>query len=335
MKILYFTSPAADYLSDSLFHGMRSLFGDDCIDYPKCEIMYKNYPSIIRPQVYGRGFTLYTGLLDDLEIDRYNIEEKISRGYFSLIVFSDIQRQFGYFVRYRPWLTAKNTIIVDGADTTQPYPATGFWWRRPYYWFLPRAHKEFLYFKREWTPDTSFSLTRRYSPKILQRMLPQSNSLRRISFGIPQEKILVNAPNKIKDFPKHIIDPDVSKIVEGSLTSYAFETEADYYKDIQQSRFGITTKRAGWDCMRHYEIAANGAVPCFKDLYLKGVNCAPHGLSNINSITYINSKQLLERIGTMDNTEYSELQAFVMKWVRQKTTINQAKEVVGSFRHQN
>ena len=30
--------------------------------------------------------------------------------------------------------------------------------------------------------------------------------------------------------------------------------------------FGVTRKKAGWDCMRHLEIMANGAVPFFTDL---------------------------------------------------------------------
>ena len=33
-----------------------------------------------------------------------------------------------------------------------------------------------------------------------------------------------------------------------------------------RSRFGVTTKKSGWDCMRHYELAASGCVPCFRDL---------------------------------------------------------------------
>ena len=63
----------------------------------------------------------------------------------------------------------------------------------------------------------------------------------------------------------HIVDEEVAERM-GAASSHVFEREADYYRDLQASRFGITTKRTGWDCLRHYEIAANGAVPCFRDL---------------------------------------------------------------------
>ena len=32
-----------------------------------------------------------------------------------------------------------------------------------------------------------------------------------------------------------------------------------------ESYFGSTKKKAGWDCMRHYEIVASGAVPFFDE----------------------------------------------------------------------
>ena len=32
---------------------------------------------------------------------------------------------------------------------------------------------------------------------------------------------------------------------------------------MYNSRFAITMRKAGWDCMRHYEIMANGCIPLF------------------------------------------------------------------------
>src|SRR5204863_8665429 len=85
--------------------------------------------------------------------------------------------------------------------------------------------------------------------------------------------------------PRHIVDPEVRARVAGASAAYAFDSEADYYADLQRARFGITTRRSGWDCLRHYEIAANGAVPCFRDLTLKASTCAPHGLGDDNSVS--------------------------------------------------
>ena len=331
MKILFIVSPQEDYLADSLLIGMRNLFGGDCVDFPKAEILYKNHNFDKNYKIYGRGFTLYSGILPDVDVDRFRIQEKVQNSIFDLIIFGNIWSQFGLFIQMRPWLNPRNTIILDGADTPQPYPAAGHWWRRPYYWFLPRAHRQFLYFKREWTPDTRFTLASRFIPIALKNRLPQARNFRPVSFSIPAEKIVTELPVKKKDFPKHIVDPDVVKHVPDSATSYAFENEQDYYNDLQISRFGITTKRSGWDCLRHYEIAANATVPCFKDLHKKPHTCAPHGLNESNCIPYRSATELFARIESLSDTEYRSLQLNALAWVKQQTTEVRARQVLAVF----
>lgn len=329
MKILFFTSPIEDYLSDSILVGLRTLYGKDCIDFPKCEVLYKNCPSEIMQQVRGYGFTLYSGLLEDLIIDRFNIDYKLLNNYYDLIVFGDIQRQFGWFVHFRPWLKRNNTIIIDGLDTTQPYPARGRWWRRSYYWLLPFAHRPFLYFKREWTPDTHFYFWMRAFHPFIRRKFPQPKNLRKISFSIPEEKIINFIPVKKKDFPKHIVDQEIAAKIEGANTSYAFQSEDEYYNDLRESRFGITTKRGGWDCLRHYEIAANGAVICFRDLHKKPSTCAPHGLvDGVNCISYCDFDDLTEKIKALSSMEYTELQSNSIQWAKENSSKKRAQQLL-------
>jgi hypothetical protein len=275
MKILYITTGKEDYLADSLFHGLRNVFHENVIDYPKQECLYKTFDvSSNNTQLYGKGFTLYR-LLEDMLIDRENIEQKLYKKYFDLIIFSSIFNMFEIFSRFLPYLARQNTIILDGADTPQPYPYAGKFWRYPPHWFLPKAHIKFLYFKREWTPDTIRNLWYQLPPRWLCQYIPAPTNFRPISFSIPEEKIVKSLPIKTKLFPRHIVDAEVASKVEGSLTSYAFESETEYYADLQASKFGITTKRSGWDCLRHYEIAANGCVPCFRNLDKKPSTCAP------------------------------------------------------------
>lgn len=330
MKILFITSSDQDYLADSLFHGLRVIYGKNCIDYPKCEFLYKNFNPGSN-YIYGKGFTLYSGLLEDIEIDRINIDSKIKTNYFDLIIISNIQRQFGWFVQYRPWLTPQNTIIIDGDDTPLPYPMRGFWLKRPYYWFLPRIPSKFLYFKREWTSETNFSLFSRLLPKGILSYLPRPKNLRKISFSIPEEKIIKTLPIKKKKFPKHIVDEDLNKIVPESNVIYSFDSEEAYYNDLQESSFGITTKRAGWDCLRHYEIAANGGVLCFKNLQLKPDNCAPHGLSEENTIIYTDSSDLFNQISTLREEDYLRFQEQALKWVKEQTTEKRAEYLISTF----
>jgi hypothetical protein len=78
-----------------------------------------------------------------------------------------------------------------------------------------------------------------------------------ISFSIPERYIVNEVPKKTKNF---------ATIVPGNVSTYVFSTQDEYYADYQTSLFGITHKKAGWDCMRHYEILANGCIPWMTDL---------------------------------------------------------------------
>ena len=78
-----------------------------------------------------------------------------------------------------------------------------------------------------------------------------------ISISIPESKIVDSVPPKLKKY---------STIIPGKLDTYIFSTEKEYYKEYQDSLFGYTQKKKGWDCLRHYEILANGCIPYFTDL---------------------------------------------------------------------
>jgi len=78
-----------------------------------------------------------------------------------------------------------------------------------------------------------------------------------ISFGIPKEKLISGVKKKEKI---------LAHIIPGDISTYIYDDESDYYNDYAISYFGKTTKKAGWDCLRHYEIIANGCIPYFPDL---------------------------------------------------------------------
>ena len=83
-----------------------------------------------------------------------------------------------------------------------------------------------------------------------------------ISLSIPESKIVTAVPAKSKRY---------AHIVPGILSTYVYTFESEYYEDYQKSVFGKTCKKGGWDCMRHYEIMANGCIPWFEDL----ASCPP------------------------------------------------------------
>ena len=77
-----------------------------------------------------------------------------------------------------------------------------------------------------------------------------------ISFAMPTNKGFFN---KDKSKPFSFITPL-------NRQTYIYNNETDYYKDYQEAKFGVTLKKAGWDCMRHYEILSNGCIPYFIDI---------------------------------------------------------------------
>lgn len=330
MKVLYLTAPACDYLADSVLHGLRSLLGPDVVDFPRCDVLYKEARGSLAGRVHGRGFTLY-GLLPDVPVDRYDVVGKVRAGYYDLVVISSIHRQFGWFVQLLPWLRRDRTIILDGEDDGALYPYRGSYWRVPSHRWLPRAHPRYLYFKREWTPETLRYRWFTLVPEWAAARLPAPRNLRTVAFSIPAEKIAGAPPPKDKEFPRHIVDQEVAAAM-GAGTGYAFSEEADYYADLQASRWGITTKRAGWDCIRHYEVTANGAVPCFRHLDRKPATCAPHGLGAANAVGYRDWADLRWQIESVRDDRYAELQAGALAWARANTTETRAREVLDAFR---
>lgn len=78
-----------------------------------------------------------------------------------------------------------------------------------------------------------------------------------ISFSIPEEKVVSSIPQKELDF---------APLIPGDLSTYIYNDEETYRQDYQRSYFAFTRTKGGADCMRHYEILANGCIPYFTDL---------------------------------------------------------------------
>lgn len=329
-RVLFLFPSYEDYLADSLFHGLRTLLGDRAVDYPKRAFLYDTYPPEDRARMYGRGFTLY-GLLPDVPVDRERAPDRaLQDGEFDLVVVGDIWRDFGTWVRIGPQLEDTRVAVLDGADHPAMYPYGPYWWRRPSWWLLPRAHRRATYFKRELRARTSFFRWYMLMPQALASRLPFGGDVRPIAFSIPAERVAGSPPPKSKQFPEHVVDPELAARL-GASTSYAFERESDYYADLRAARFGVTTKKGGWETLRHYEIAASGAVPCFRDLDRKEPLCAPHGLDASNSISYASADELLEKVGEIGGERYGRLQAGALEWARRNTTTERAREFLAAL----
>lgn len=331
-RVLFIAGPSEDYLADGLFLGLRALLGDRAVDHPRIDALYETVTPERRQRLYGRGFGLYA-MLPEVEVDRLHVDRQLAEGRFDVVIFSDIHRTYGRFVELLPLLGKSRVAVLDGADSAALYPYSGRYWRRPECWLLPRAHARYPYFKREWTEETIRSRYYRLLPRALLEHAPVPRNLRPIAFCYPDEKILPEGarPAKSSLFPRHIVDAEVRARVAGASSSYAFESEAAYHADLQGARFGITTQRAGWDCLRHYEIAANGAVPCFRHLRDKPSTCAPHGLDDGNSISYSSADELMARVEALSPEDYERKQQGALRWARQNSTRARARQVLAEL----
>ena len=230
-RILYI-SPGnfPDYQNDCIFHGLKSLLGDSVVDAFPPWYMYEptEQNQMNYKCLYGKGFTLY-GLLKFSEaIDRTDIAAKIRSKYFDLVIYGSVHRSQKFLFDVLTHYPEDRICFVDGEDSADLYRLV-----------VGRGR----YFKRE----------------LLEHWISSGTSLKMlpIGFGIPKEKIVATVPKK---------ERVVAHIDPRDKATYIYDNEVDYYKGYQDSCFGITTKKAGWDCMRHYEILANGCFPIFLDL---------------------------------------------------------------------
>lgn len=102
-----------------------------------------------------------------------------------------------------------------------------------------------------------------------------------ITFSISASKVIDTIPTKTKL---------VSSLIPGNTSTYIYSTETDYYNEYRQSMFATTTKKGGWDCMRHYEILANGSIPYFPNLEA----CPPNTMALLPKSLILEGNRLYE-----------------------------------------
>jgi len=121
-----------------------------------------------------------------------------------------------------------------------------------------------------------------------------TNLLFPITFSIPESKIISLENNNI------IKTKLLSSLIPGKLETYIYNTEEEYYNEYRQSLFAITTKKGGWDCLRHYEIIANGCIPYFPNIE----NCPENTMALLPKDLIKEGNKLYEKI--IKNNELKE-----------------------------
>lgn len=91
-----------------------------------------------------------------------------------------------------------------------------------------------------------------------RELLSHHDKVYPISFAIPKNKIIKDTSFN----PEFLLSP----LIPGKLKTYIYEDELSYYNMYQNSIFSLTYRKAGWDCLRHYEILMNGSIPIFLNI---------------------------------------------------------------------
>jgi hypothetical protein len=134
-----------------------------------------------------------------------------------------------------------------------------------------------------------------------------------LSYSIPDEKII----KEENICTKYIfLSPELSN--DNKDYKYSATQELEYYQQYRDTYFAITKKKGGWDCLRHYEILANGCIPFFENLE----NCPE------NTLTTLPKKELIEirndfstnTLCSQEDNLYSEYYKKIMDKFRKNCT---------------
>jgi hypothetical protein len=284
MKVLFISkAELPDFQCDMVFHGLRSVLGAECVDanhmwYMYSDTMQEHWNSRVpnNGKSYGNGFTLY-GLLDNIDVDRSDIQNKIKNKYYDKIVYGSITRCQDYLNDVLSVYDTNSIVFIDGEDNTN---------------VDSNLLGKVIYYKRELNQ-------------------PVTDILKPINFCIPKELIVNEIPNKEKDY---------ADIIPGDLSTYIYDTQVDYYNDYQRSYYGVTFKKGGWDCLRHYEILMNGCVPYFPDLE----KCPTNTMTLFPKMLVHQNNRFLTTYGLSDNykQEAQRLLNYTKKYLTTEYTAN-------------
>jgi hypothetical protein len=157
---------------------------------------------------------------------------------------------------------------------------------------LDPLHTKHLYFKRELQTFHS-------------NLLP-------ITFGIPTNKLATPNRNKTQEY---------AICIPGQPETYIFTEEKSYYDDYNKSYYGVTMKKAGWDCLRHYEILGNYCMPYFIGLE----NCPKDTLINFPKELLIEGRELANNF---DEQKYFNILDEMFNYTKNNLTTKQLAKYV-------
>ena len=268
LKILFITTGnpkcQGDYLEMTFLHGFRELLGDNFIDYPRKKIMYHDFSQTKKEELHGQGFSLLHKPLQDISPD---VRKDTLNQTYDAVIYGD-GHMYGEHVNIKEIndLANGNAWFIDGHDL---------------YGEAPRK----IFYGQEYIIGTQFL-------KCFKRELVEEGlkEVYQTGFGIPKGKMYF-LDLKINNKAIPDTTPPEAKFELPQPRQYKFSNEDEYYQDLRSSWFGLTCKKGGWDCLRHYEIIAAGTLLLFRDYDRKPRLCSPQKLP---CYSYSSKEELLD-----------------------------------------
>jgi hypothetical protein len=109
--------PSPDYLRCSTLIGLKQLLGSRIVDVPKIEHIYKSY-SRNEQLLWGKGFS-YSKIVDDIPVNRENLERRIRAREFDLVIYGSLHRGLPYHDLVKKRYRSSQIIYLCGEDAHQ------------------------------------------------------------------------------------------------------------------------------------------------------------------------------------------------------------------------
>jgi hypothetical protein len=236
-----------------LFYGLHEL--PDINVYTNTDLWYMfegNEPKSIA-SLYGKGFSIYNRLSGNKKIEESPvIEEKLRSKSYDLVIYGAINKCSLYLKEVFNNYSKREVIFIDGADSDFSVPINKWVIKQT----IKGKHNLLAYFlNKKYHQAIALSAKGFYFKRELRNC--DRKYFYPISFAIPEKNIITQPPHKTQER---------AFIIPGDLSTYIYDKEADYYNDYATSKYAITTKKGGWDCLRHYEILANACIPYFPNI---------------------------------------------------------------------
>jgi hypothetical protein len=280
MKVLFISQgDLPDFQCDAIMHGGRSVLGENFVDVNFAWYMYKSQRDLYWKQRAPRNGNSYgRGFTLGGSLPDINIDrENIRKRIF--------EKEFD-FVIYGSCVRCLDYLD----DVLKVY-----------------SKSEIAFIDGEDQPQLREPRALFYG-QLFKRELDgeAAENLHPTNFGIPKEKIVDFIPEKTQDW---------ATVIPGVQETYVFFEEEPYYKDYQKSYFGVTHKKGGWDCLRHYEILMNGCVPYFPDILL----CPNRTMNTFPKQQCVQANDMVGS-GVLNQGEYMKLANDLLKYTREYLT---------------